>query len=53
MGSVNMIDAIRTYQEVGYPYMIMPDRVPTIPGDTGGAQAFALAPAISRRCFKC
>ncbi len=43
VGSVNMIDAIRTYQEVGYPYMIMPDHVPTIPGDTGGAQAFAFA----------
>ncbi|MDE3194764.1 MAG: mannonate dehydratase [Acidobacteriota bacterium] len=42
-GSVNMIDAIRTYQEVGYPYMVMPDHVPVIPGDTGGAQAFAFA----------
>jgi mannonate dehydratase len=42
-GSVNMIDAIRTYQEVGYPYMLMPDHVPQIPGDTGGAQAFAFA----------
>jgi mannonate dehydratase len=43
VGSVNMIDAIRTYQEVGYPYMLMPDHVPIIPGDTGGAQAFAFA----------
>ncbi|HKD09626.1 MAG TPA: mannonate dehydratase [Bryobacteraceae bacterium] len=42
-GSVNMIDAIRTYQEVGYPYMLMPDHVPEIPGDKGGAQAFAFA----------
>ena len=42
-GSVNMIDAIRTYQEVGYPYMLMPDHVPVIPGDKGGAQAFAFA----------
>jgi mannonate dehydratase len=42
-GSVNMIDAIRTYQEVGYPYMLMPDHVPLIPGDQGGAQAFAFA----------
>jgi mannonate dehydratase len=42
-GSVNMIDAIRTYQEVGYPYMLMPDHVPQIPGDAGGAQAFAFA----------
>ena len=43
VGSVNMIDAIKTYQEVGYPYMLMPDHVPTIPGDKGGAQAFAFA----------
>jgi mannonate dehydratase len=42
-GSVNMIDAVRTYQEVGYPYMLMPDHVPEIPGDKGGAQAFAFA----------
>jgi mannonate dehydratase len=42
-GSVNMIDAIRTYQEVGYPYMLMPDHVPQIPGDRNGAQAFAFA----------
>ena len=42
-GSVNMINAIRTYQEVGYPYMLMPDHVPVIPGDRGGAQAFAFA----------
>ena len=34
-GSVNMIEAIRTYQEVGYPYMLMPDHVPVIPGDKG------------------
>jgi len=40
-GSVNMIEAIKTYQEVGYEYMLMPDHVPQIPGDKGGAQAFA------------
>jgi len=38
-----MIEAIRTYQEVGYPHMLMPDHVPEIPGDKGGAQAFAFA----------
>jgi len=43
VGSVNMFDAIRTYQEVGYSYMLMPDHVPVIPGDKGGAQAFAFA----------
>ena len=43
VGSVNMIDAIRTYQEVKYSHMLMPDHVPEIPGDKGGAQAFAFA----------
>ena len=32
VGSVNMIDAIKTYREVSYLYMLMPDHVPTIPG---------------------
>ena len=42
-GDVDMIRAIRVYKEVGYDGMIMPDHVPTIEGDTGGAQAFAFA----------
>ncbi len=42
-GDVDMIRAIRVYKEVGYDGMIMPDHVPVIEGDTGGAQAFAFA----------
>ncbi len=42
-GSVNMIEAIKTYQSVGYPFMLMPDHVPQIPGDKGGALAFAFS----------
>src|SRR5216684_2465834 len=42
-GDVDMIRAIRVYKEVGYDGMIMPDHVPVIAGDTGGAQAFAFA----------
>ena len=42
-GDVNMVQAMRTYKDVGYDGMIMPDHVPTIQGDTGGAQAFAFA----------
>src|SRR5437764_15313093 len=42
-GDVDMIRAMRVYREVGYDGMIMPDHVPTIEGDTGGAQAFAFA----------
>jgi mannonate dehydratase len=32
---------MRTYRDVGYDGMIMPDHVPSIPGDTGGRQAWA------------
>jgi mannonate dehydratase len=42
-GSVNMLQAARTYYEVGYDHMLMPDHVPLIPGDRGGYQAFAFA----------
>ena len=40
-GDVNFLDAIRTYKEVEYDGMLMPDHVPRIEGDAGGAQAFA------------
>ena len=40
-GDVNFLRAIRTYKEVGYDGMLMPDHVPKIDGDTGGKQAFA------------
>ena len=46
-GDVDMIQAMRVYKEVGYDGMIMPDHLPTIPGDpgdyTGGRRAFAFA----------
>ncbi len=42
-GSVDMLAALRVYQEVGYDGMLMPDHVPQIPGDTAGRQAFAFA----------
>jgi mannonate dehydratase len=42
-GDVNMIRTMRVYKEIGYDGMIMPDHVPVIEGDTGGAQAFAFA----------
>jgi mannonate dehydratase len=40
-GDVDMIRALRTYKEIGYDGMIMPDHAPSIPGDSGSAQAFA------------
>lgn len=42
-GDVNFVQVIRTYQEVGYDGMLMPDHVPKIPNDVGGRQAFAFA----------
>ena len=40
-GDVDMLEALRVYKEVGYDGMLMPDHVPQIAGDGGGAQAFA------------
>lgn len=40
-GDVDMLRALRTYKEVGVGGMVMPDHVPNVEGDTGGAQAFA------------
>jgi len=40
-GDVDMLKALRVYKEVGFDGMMMPDHVPTIEGDTRGAQAFA------------
>ena len=46
-GAVDMFHAMRVYKEVGYDGMIMPDHVPSIPGDpgnySGGAKGFAYA----------
>ena len=42
-GDVDIIQAIRTYKDVGYDGMLMPDHVPKIDGDDGGKQAFAYA----------
>jgi mannonate dehydratase len=40
-GDVDMPRALRTYREVGFDGMIMPDHVPQIEGDPGGQKAFA------------
>ena len=40
-GDVDMLKALKVYQEVGYDGMLMPDHVPTIAGDADHAQAFA------------
>ena len=42
-GDVDFIQAIKTYKEVGYDGMLMPDHVPRIEGDANGYQAFAYA----------
>jgi mannonate dehydratase len=40
-GHVDMLEALRTYKEVGYQYMIMPDHVPQISGAEAHRTAFA------------
>ena len=42
-GDVDLPAVLRTYKEIKYDGMLMPDHVPTIVGDTGGRQAFAFA----------
>ena len=40
-GDVDMVKAIRVYQEVGYPHMLMPDHVPSADSDPNSLQSFA------------
>jgi len=40
-GDVDMPRALRTYREVGYAGMVMPDHVPSIEGDTDHYKAFS------------
>jgi mannonate dehydratase len=40
-GDVDLVRAIKTYRDVGYPYLLMPDHVPQAPGDANGLQSFA------------
>jgi mannonate dehydratase len=40
-GDVDMPRALRTYRDVGYDGMVMPDHVPLIEGDDNRAQAFS------------
>src|SRR5262245_6488779 len=42
-GDVDMLQAMRTYKEVGYDLMMMPDHMPHVTGDENGRQAFAFA----------
>jgi len=42
-GDVDLVKALKVYQEVGYDGMLMPDHVPHIEGDHGGLQAFAFS----------
>jgi mannonate dehydratase len=42
-GDINFYKAIKVYKEVGCPYMMMPDHMPTHPDDPGQNQAFSYA----------
>jgi mannonate dehydratase len=40
-GDMDMWQAMKVYKEVNYPYMVMPDHMPSHPDDPGTLQAFA------------
>ncbi|MBB3133943.1 mannonate dehydratase [Rhizobium pisi] len=40
-GDMDMVRSVRTYKEVGFKYMLMPDHVPTVSGKDPSATAFA------------
>ena len=40
-GDVDMLKAARTYKEVGYKGMLMPDHAPTVAGENAATVAFA------------
>ncbi len=46
-GSVNMLRVMRTYHEVGYEGIVLPDHAPRNAADTGGKQALLLNTGIS------
>jgi len=47
-GDVDMLEALKVYKEVGYPYMLMPDHVPQIDGPEPQVVAFAFAIGYQR-----
>jgi len=51
-GDVNFLECIKTYKEVGYDGMVMPDHVPNIAGDPRHQQAFAFAFGYIRCCIQ-
>ena len=40
-GDIDFVKALQVYQEVEYPYLLMPDHVPIAANDPGGLQSFA------------
>jgi len=40
-GDIDFVRAIRLYNQIGYPYMLMPDHVPLAANDPGSLQSFA------------
>ena len=47
-GDVNMLEVLRTFKAVDYPYMIMPDHVPKIAGPAPDLVAFGFALGYQR-----
>jgi len=47
-GDVDMLEALKVYQEVHFPYMLMPDHVPQISGPEPQLVAFGYAIGYQR-----
>ena len=51
-GSIDFVEVIKVYQEIGYKYMLMPDHVPQINGKDPKNTAFAYCYGYITHYFK-
>jgi mannonate dehydratase len=51
-GDVDFVKAIKVYKEVGYPYLLMPDHVPSAQADPRGLQSFEFCYGYIRALFQ-
>jgi mannonate dehydratase len=52
-GDIDMLKAMRVFKEVGYDGMMMPDHVPSIPGDPGNYMGGKVAMAFALGYMRC
>jgi mannonate dehydratase len=52
-GDIDMLKAMRVFKEIGYDGMMMPDHVPSIPGDPGSYMGGKVAMAFALGYIRC